>query len=259
MNPKTAHQARDYARFYDWTYEGITEDIPFYLAAAREHGSPVLELACGTGRITIPLAREGLEVIGLDISAEMLRIAKEKLSKERPEVRARVRLIEADMSDFALEETVSLAFIPAASLLHVHADEHRSSCLSCISRHLGPNGALIVDLIPAERMANQTVGETREIERSVPPSTGLLTRELNKKLSIDGEAQRVTVEHTYVEHLPHESERRYVFVEHYTWVTEEQMRGLLAEAGFASVEVFGGYEREPFTDASERMVFVATK
>jgi ubiquinone/menaquinone biosynthesis C-methylase UbiE len=259
MNPKTAYQARDYARFYDWTYEGTIEDIPFYLAAAGEHGSPVLELACGTGRITIPLAREGLEVIGLDISAEMLRIAKEKLSKERPEVRARVRLIEADMSDFALDEAVSLAFIPAASLFHLSGQEEQSSCLSCASKHLGPGGALIVDLIPADRMANQAVGETREIGRSVSPSTGLLTRELNKKLSIDKEAQQVTVEHTYVEQLPDESEKRYVFVEHYTWVTEDQMRGLLAEAEFTKVEVFGGYEREPFTDASERMIFVAVK
>ena len=256
MNRKTAYHARDYARFYDWAYEGVTEDIPFYLHAAREHGSPVLELACGTGRITIPLAREGFEVIGLDLSAEMLRIAEEKLSKEPAEVRARVRLIEADMSDFALDEAVSLAFIPAASLVHVHADGQRSSCLSCITRHLKPGGGVIVDLIPADRMANQTVGETQEFRRSVSPSTGLLTRQLGK-LSIDKEAQRVTVEHTYVEQLPDEREKRYVFVEDYTWLTEDQMRGLLAEAGFGKVEVFGDYEREPFTDASERMIFVA--
>lgn len=258
MNPKTAYQARDYARFYDWIYEGITEDIPFYLAAAREHGSPVLELACGTGRITIPLAREGFEVIGLDLSAEMLRIAREKLSKERPEVSARVRLIEADVSDFALDEIVNLAFIPASSLFHLHTDEQRSSCLSCIGRHLKPGGGVIVDLTPAERMANQTVGETQEFRRSVSPLTGLLTRELGK-LSIDREAQRVTVEHTYVEQLPDESEKRYVFVDGYTWLTEDQMRGLLAEAGFVNVEVFGDYEREPFTRASERMIFVAAK
>jgi ubiquinone/menaquinone biosynthesis C-methylase UbiE len=259
MNSKTAYQVRDYARFYDWIYEGIAEDIPFYLAAAREHGSPLLELACGTGRITIPLAREGFEVIGLDLSAEMLRIAEHKLSKQQPEVRARVRLVEADMSDFSLDETVTLAFIPASSLFHVHTDEQRSSCLSCISRHLEPGGAVIVDLTPADRMANQTVGETQESKRGVSRFTGLLTRELGRKLSLDEEAQRVTVEHTYVEELPDGSDRRYVFVDHYTWLTEDQMRGLLAEAGFGNVEVFGNYEREPFTDASERMIFVATK
>ncbi len=258
MEPKTAYQARDYARFYDWVYEGITEDIPFYLAAAREHGSPVLELACGTGRITIPLAQEGFEVIGLDISAEMLRIAREKLSEERPEVRARVRLVEADMSDFALDETVSLAFIPAASLFHVHTHEQRSSCLRCAGKHLGRDGALIVDLIPPDRMANQAVGETQEYKKGVSRSTGLLTRELGKKLAIEKEPQRVTVEHTYVEELPDGSDRRYVFVDHYTWLTEDQMRGLLARAGFGSVEVFGDYERGPFTDASQRMIFVAT-
>jgi len=258
VNSKTAYQARDFARFYDWAYKGGVEDISFYLQAAREHGSPVLELACGTGRLTIPLAREGVEVIGLDLSAEMLRIAQEKLSKEPAEVRAHVRLIEADMSDFALDETVSLAFIPAASLFHVHANEQRSSCLSCISRHLKPGGAVIVDLIPADRMANQAVGETREFGCSVSPSTGLLTWELGK-LSIDREAQRVTVEHTYVEQLPDEREKRYVFVEDYTWLTEDEMRGLLAEAGLGNVEVFGDYEREPLSDVSPRMIFVARK
>jgi ubiquinone/menaquinone biosynthesis C-methylase UbiE len=68
--------------FYDLRIEGdyrpISGDVPFYLRQARKTGGPILELACGTGRIAIPLARAGFEVVGLDKSRAMLRIARAK-------------------------------------------------------------------------------------------------------------------------------------------------------------------------------------
>jgi prepilin-type processing-associated H-X9-DG protein len=68
VNRDTAYLCRDLARFYDWTYEGLTEDVPSYLQAARDYGAPLLELACGTGRLTVPLARAGFTITGLDLS-----------------------------------------------------------------------------------------------------------------------------------------------------------------------------------------------
>jgi len=92
----------DFTRFYDWSYSERKEDIPFYVRLARECGSPVLEVACGTARVLIPLAREGFEVVGIDFSEHMLAIAREKLEKESPEVRRRVSLVQADMREFDL-------------------------------------------------------------------------------------------------------------------------------------------------------------
>ncbi len=258
MPRDTSYLARDFARFYDWVFPGSEEEVPFYLTLARKHGAPLLELACGTGRLTIPLAREGFAITGLDLSEEMLAIAREKLRREAPEVRARVRLLEGNMTDFDLSERFGLAFIPVASLFHVHRKEERRSCLSTIRRHLLPGGALVVDLIPAERMAHQVFGETITHQTGLNPVTGKLTKEVGK-LSVSEAEQRVTAEHIYIEIEADGSESRYVFVEDYTWATEAEMRGLLEEAGFGEVRVFGGYAFQPYDETSERMIFVASK
>jgi len=259
VNHGLAYLAHDFARFYDWTHDGLEDDIPFYVTMARRYCGPALELACGTGRLTIPLARKGIRVTGIDISPEMLRIAEMKLSQEAAEVRDRVRLLQGDMRDFDLGEAANLAFIPAASFFHLHAECEQTSCLSCVHRHLSPRGALVADLIPAERMANQVVGETNTVRRGVCSATGKMTQELNRKLSIDESAQRVTVEHTYAEAESDGSEKRYVFVQDYTWVTEIQMRGLLRKAGFKDASIFGGYDFQPFGSESARMIFLAEK
>lgn len=67
------------ARFYDYENKGYVKDIPFYLEYAKNCGGEVLELGCGTGRILIPMAKAGITITGLDISGEMLKIARDKV------------------------------------------------------------------------------------------------------------------------------------------------------------------------------------
>jgi SAM-dependent methyltransferase len=256
---QTSYLDRDFARFYDWTYEGRVEDIAIYLDIARQRGSQLLELASGTGRLTIPLAQAGFRITGLDVSEEMLQIAREKLAAEGPEVRERVRLVQGDMSDFDLEEVADVAFIPVASFFHLHTQERQAGCLSCVHAHLAARGTLIVDLLPADMMANQAVGKTQVVKSAVCRATGKMTRELNRKLAIDKRSQRVTVEHTYVEEEPDGSETRHRFVEDYTWVTEDEMRGLLTDAGFRAIRVVGGYDLRPMSASCPRMICVAEK
>ena len=257
MPKPTAYLEYDYARFYDWMCQGRIEDLPFFLELARRHGPRLLELACGTGRLTLPLARAGFTITGLDLSPEMLRIARGKLEREPPEVQARVRLVQGDMSDFALGEPADLAFLPYSSLFHLHARAQRAACLACMRRHLASGGAAVIDVTPAELMANQTVGEEREHLSGVNPETGKMTREVGRKLSLDMRTQHVTVEHTYIEEEGAAEPSRFVSVDSYTWVREDEMRDLLAAAGLPKVTVFGGYDFGPFGRDSQRMIFVA--
>jgi SAM-dependent methyltransferase len=259
MPKPTAYLEYDYARFYDWMCQGRVEDLPFYLGLARRRGPRLLELACGTGRLTLPLARAGFAITGLDLSPEMLRIARGKLEREPREVQARVRLVQGDMSDFALGEPADLAFLPYSSLFHLHTRAQRAGCLSCVHRHLIPGGAAVIDVTPAEMMANQTVGEAREHLSGVNPETGKMTRELGRKLSLDKRTQRVTVEHTYLEEEAEAEPHRFAFVDSYTWVREDEMRDLLAAAGFPKVAVFGGYDFGLLESDSQRMIFVAER
>ena len=96
---------------YDLFHAG-TADLPFYLDCARRFGGPILELGAGTGRVLIALAEAGYEIVGVEVSAAMLEAASAKIAKW-PAAAARIRLVDADMKDFALQQTFSLVIIPA--------------------------------------------------------------------------------------------------------------------------------------------------
>jgi len=259
MDYETSYKLHNFARFYDWFYEGHTDDIEFYINLAKEYGSSILELACGTGRLTMPIARNGHKITGIDISGEMLKIAEAKLMEETPEVRNRIRFIEGDMRTFELEGNLKMIFIPLASLFHLHKREDRTACISNMFRHLDDDGISIIDVVHPLKMANQEVGKTLIVKESVNAATGLVTRELNKKLGIDKESHVVTAEHTYIELDTDGGEKRFVFTQRYTWVTEEEIYTMLQQEGFRNIRAFGGYEYQQLNDNSPRMIFLAKK
>jgi len=135
-----------WADVYDLQYEGYEEDIPFYVGEAERAAPPVLELACGTGRVTIPIAQAGVDVIGLDSSPEMLAVAQRKVVQLSPEVKERIRLLEADMRDFSLDERFGLIMIPFRSFLLLLSVEHQKRALLNIHRHLRPDGHLALNI-----------------------------------------------------------------------------------------------------------------
>ena len=91
------------AEFYDHLIPYSTRgDVAFFVEMAQASGGQVLEIGCGTGRVLIPTARAGIEIVGLDLSPHMLSICRENLAQEPPEVQARVQLIEGDMRSFDL-------------------------------------------------------------------------------------------------------------------------------------------------------------
>lgn len=117
-------------------------DIPFWMGKAREYGDPVLELACGTGRVAIPLAKEGFRVTGTDISHPMLAEARRKSARAG----VGVEWIRADIRSFELERKFRLVFIAANSLLHLLHLKDLEACLSCVRQHLAPDGRFAIDV-----------------------------------------------------------------------------------------------------------------
>jgi ubiquinone/menaquinone biosynthesis C-methylase UbiE len=113
---------------YDAHFGPYTHDVPFYLRQIRKYGEPVLELACGTGRITIPLAEKGIKITGLDISKSMLSQAK-KNSKEKG---VDVEWVKADCRDFRLKKKFNLIFFPINSICHLMDIESVESCFRCV-------------------------------------------------------------------------------------------------------------------------------
>ena len=125
------------ARLYDPWSASVTEDVEFYVEEARASGGPVVELACGTGRISVPVAKAGIRVIGVDASAGMLEVAREYAAAEGVELDLRL----GDLREPPVAERVPLVLIPFRSLLHMTTEEERLRALRRRARAAAPGRA----------------------------------------------------------------------------------------------------------------------
>jgi SAM-dependent methyltransferase len=162
------------AETYDARTFGFPGEIDFWVARAKESGGPVLELACGTGRVSWPIARVGIDVVGIDLSPAMLERAEGKRVKEAPDVSDRARFLAGDMANFSLDERFALTIIPfrAFQALLTIDDQRRS--LGCIHRHLRPEGRLIVDIFDPrlDLLLEERLVPQRQIAPYRNPRTG---------------------------------------------------------------------------------------
>ena len=126
--------------------DSAEDDAKFYTDLARRRGSPVLDLGCGTGRSGIALAEQGFDVVGLDLSGPMLRIAERKRAGLPPAVARRLTFVQADMTDFTLDQIFPLIITPARSFQFMLTSAAQRSSLAAIRRHLRPEGALVLQL-----------------------------------------------------------------------------------------------------------------
>jgi ubiquinone/menaquinone biosynthesis C-methylase UbiE len=116
--------------------------LDFYRRQIVHYGEPVLELACGSGRLTIPLAESGVKITGLDISEEMLNLATLKASERG----VKIPFVRGDVRSFNLGAKFKFIFIAAQSLTHLHKREEIEDCLSCVRWHLAEDGRFLVEL-----------------------------------------------------------------------------------------------------------------
>jgi SAM-dependent methyltransferase len=142
MRPIDSYDIYHDGLHYDLQHTEFVEDIPYYARQARLWGGPVLELACGTGRITIPIAAEGVEITGLDVSETMLERARRKAAEQGVEV----EWVKTDCRDFHLGKRFKLAVFPFNSIAHLHDLADIEACFSCVREHLQPGGRFIIDI-----------------------------------------------------------------------------------------------------------------
>src|SRR4051812_40479846 len=120
---------------------GVSPSI-FYRTLALRYGSPVLELAVGTGRIAVPIALAGVETVGLDASEEMLRLADEKARAAS----AGIKWVHADMRNFDLGRQFQLIFVASNSFSHLYSRADIEACLGCVRRHLASSGRFVIQV-----------------------------------------------------------------------------------------------------------------
>lgn len=131
--------------YYDYTYRRRREDVAYYQRVARQYGGPVLELGVGSGRVAIPLCRDGHTVVGVDLNPAMLARA-EARAKEAELPRGALTLRREDMRVLSLRRRFPLVIAPFNALLHLYEAEDFAACFERVRRHLAPGGRFVFDV-----------------------------------------------------------------------------------------------------------------
>lgn len=222
-------------------------DVDFYQRLAAARGGPILEIGCGTGRVSIPLAQNGFDVVGVDLSASMLRIAEEKRSDLPLEVASRLTFVRGDMATLDLGRRFPLIVAPSRVFQFALTSEAQRAALQALRAHLEPGGRLVLDLFdPAfEFVVPGSIFPPRS-GRLVHPATGNQVAWEIFGLPPQPEEQLVNSEWTAREIGPsgavirEETERLTL-----RWSTRSEMRLLFELAGLEVVAEYGDFRGSP--------------
>jgi SAM-dependent methyltransferase len=250
------------AVFYDRIVQfGGRKDIEFYVEVAREAGGEVLEIGCGTGRILLPIAREGIAIFGIDSSAPMLEVCRQKLSAEPASVQACVLGLEVrDMRQFDLGRRFNLVTIPFHPFIHLLTVKDQIACLTAVRRHLNRGGRLVFDIYaPA---AKHLVEERYLQPREEPPFTlpdGRVVVRRTRLVSRDQVRQVIDIETIYdVSHPDGRSEIiTHCYPFRYVWPFEAEH--LLARCGFELEHLYADYNKTPWGEKHTGEMYIVAR
>lgn len=245
------------AALYDLAHATLTDDLPFWQALAREHGGPVLEYGCGTGRVTLPLLRAGVDVTGIDDSPAMLARCHARLSA-RPALAARATLVEAGMLDFATDQRFALALLPYNTLMHLTSPADQLALLHRAHTHLGPGGVLAFDIgNPFSVLGAEDPGQT--LIQTFSDDEGCTIQQFAHQ-RLDPAAQRSDVLWQFDRIAPDGQVSRTLVPLSYRLIFPGELHLMLAQTGFTLLHLLGDFDYEqPFDAASPRMVVVARR
>jgi SAM-dependent methyltransferase len=237
----------------------LESDVRKYREIAIETGGPILELCCGAGRVAIPLAKDGLEVTGVDYSGGMLEKFNENLSHLPAEVASRISLFQQDVCHLDLEDkSFNLALLPFNSLLCIPDFELQCSALRSIADHLAPKAALVVDVINPFVLNPQGEPIPRLLLTRKHIKSGNLYSKFGMLGPLDG-AQCQKVFGWYDEIDNEGRVKRYSYSYFWRVIFRFELELMLNQAGFSIEHVNGGYFGGDFTAQSVNMVIQARK
>jgi len=249
-------------RLYDAvTPPSFAGDVEWYRRKGREAAGPVLELGAGTGRITLPLAQDGVVVHALDADARMLEALRTKVASEPPDVRDRITFVEADMRSFELPQRFALVIAPFRAFLHNVTEQDQLACLMRVREHLRPDGAFAFNVFhPSLEFMSQNAGALTGVWRARGvfdrPGGGYVVR--SEATRYDTVRQRLESLHRYEEYGAdavlvrtslHRLELAYLY--------PADIERLLKRAGFTDIHIAGGFDGRPFSHDMDELVIEA--
>ena len=225
------------APIYDPWSRSVVEDVDFYVEEALVSGGPVVELAVGTGRIAVPIAKAGVRVIGVDESPAMLEGA--RAYAERENVSPLVDLRLGDLRDPPVDERVPLATVPFRSLLHMPDEHQKLRALTAAASVLEPGGRFVFDVFaPSPEDIEETDGRWLEREPGIFERADWDLEARRLVLSIRGGEQSAR------------------FALH--WLSAPEWNALIEDAGLVAEAIFGWFDRRPY-DGGEDQIWICRR
>jgi len=223
------------ARLYDPWSVSVVEDVSFYLERARRSVGPVVELGVGTGRIAVPLAADGIEVIGVDTSEGMLAVARERAELAGVEVDLRY----GDLRDPPVEGPVPIVLAPFRSLLHMETEADRIAAVRAVHRLLEPGGRFVFDVFnPGREDIAETHGRWLEREPGIFERADWNERTRTLILRVRGEGMETELS--------------------LAWISVGEWRELLGAEGFVVEGLYGWFDETPWA-GHEDAIFVCRR
>ncbi len=261
MKPKS-RSYRAIPHYYDAEYESsdvLDHDVPFLLSHLPKKSQRILELCCGTGRATIPLAEAGHRVTGVDYDRDLLEIAGRKriatgLSDQR------LRFIHADVLRMQLNETFDFAFLIFNTLLNFTTLPDQDRLLQQTAKHLKKGGRFWVDIFypdltilaePFHAHYDSATFYVHALDRSVHRTTEI--KRSAKRLQV----QEMTFHYTWADEQGTLQAEKSEF--DLTWMFPRELVMLLERNGFSVEALYGSYDGKPITPDSSRIIAMAKK
>ena len=227
-------------REYDETYKMYTADLDFIMDYLAESQQTIIELACGTGRLAIPLAKQGHTVYGVDIDKGMLEYAKEKATFEGINLHLSVQ----DCTQLNLPIKSNFIYMTGNSFQHFLTNESQDALFMSVKKHLNPNGEFIFDtrnpilheLVEVE-VSRETLEKNGEIITVVSqevynPLTQILECTSSYTSLVNDYKDSIKLRYTY----------------------PLEMKRLLEQHGFELINLYGSWEKELFNANSISMI-----
>lgn len=227
----------------------------FYRQIAQKVGSPALELGVGTGIFAFLLAKDGIEVVGIDTSSYMLKEARKKLQQASPTIANRLTFLEGDMADFQLNRVFQLIYIPSGSFQYLDTREKQVNCLQYIHNHLHPQGQFVFDIWVGQIDAS---GTWRRLEIVSLPKGGIVTRSISTRIL---ESERIidTALRFDLYDNTGQLKKTYWDRSRLAILNIEEIQQLLDEAGFHVESLYSSFTREPWGSNANQAIFVSIK
>ena len=238
------------ANVYDGMNTDLT-DLEFYQNwLPKQKNARILELCCGTGRLTIPIAKDGYNISGVDITSSMLEQAKLKASEAGLEI----DFIQADIRTLDLRQKYDLIFIPFNSIHHLYQNEDLFQALNVVKKHLKEKGLFLLDCY------NPNIQYIVENEKEEKEITQYTTKDgrnvlIKQKMRYENQSQINRIEWNYYIndefHSNQNLDMRLYF--------PQELNSYLEWNGFTIIHKFGSFKEEEFNDSSEKQIFVCSK